>query len=416
MKQLRFFIFFLLFVFTPHLWAAGTNSPWPDEAVPSLLPDTGGQIKTAVLSVNSARKATLRNASLITNIVNSLPNRIKIYIITNDPGAFLVPRNPWPDRIKFIHLPGDNPITIWTQDPFLVLAQPGKPTTLLPSNEFNRAGDRLMASAVAEKLGFTLKRSPLDFEGGNIVADDNFAFIGADTIRHNAIVKNTDEVEIVRQFENELNRKVLVIGPFPQPIGHIDMMITPIGDKRVVVADSRAGAELAEEALNKTPETVRAFESYCENYFFGSPKIDELTTESGEKINRPKVVGQTLKMIDLSNKIAPVLDGIAGSLENFGYTVFRIPFLYGVPAKGTSESDNLKNESYPMITYNNVVMERDGHEKIVYLPSYRWEMMDQKAAKAWSDLGFTVHQVEGLAISSMYGGSLRCSVKVLERI
>lgn len=413
MKKLIIIILLLLFVATQSLWDAGPS--WAEQTTPVLLSDAGGQIKAAVLSVNSARKATLRNAGLITNIVNSLPSRIKIYIITNDPSAFVVSRNPWPDRIKFINLPTDNPITIWTQDPFLVLDQPDMPSTLLASEKFDRAGDRLMASKIAERLGYTLKMSTLNFEGGNIVSDQDFAFIGADTIRQNAIFKDMEDVAVVKKFEQELNRKVLVVGPFPQPIGHIDMMITPIGDRKVIVADSGLGARLAQEALDREPNAVKDFEKYCENYFFGSTLIDELVTEDGRKINRPHVVGQTRHMIDLSKEIALTLDGIASSLETFGYEVFRLPFLYGVPVGGRGAGENTSTESYPMITYNNVVMETTAMEKLVYLPSYRWESMDQAAVKIWENLGFTVHKIQGLAISSMYGGSLRCSVKVLEK-
>ena len=48
-----------------------------------------------------------------------------MYIIANDRAAFTVANNPWPDRVQFIELPFANPITIWTQDPFLVLGEPG---------------------------------------------------------------------------------------------------------------------------------------------------------------------------------------------------------------------------------------------------------------------------------------------------
>ena len=41
--------------------------------------------------------------------------------------------------------------------------------------------------------------------------------------------------------------------------------------------------------------------------------------------------------------------------------------------------------------------------------------MVQAASKAWKKLGFDTKFIDGLTISSMYGGALRCSVKVLEK-
>ena len=64
-----------------------------------------------------------------------------------------------------------------------------------------------------------------------------------------------------------------------------------------------------------------------------------------------------------------------------------------------------------MLTYNNAVIA----EQEVYLPRYGWAAMDEAGQSAWQALGFETHSIDGLAISAMYGGALRCSIKVLER-
>jgi len=51
----------------------------------------------------------------------------------------------------------------------------------------------------------------------------------------------------------------------------------------------------------------------------------------------------------------------------------------------------------------------------MYLPQYGFEAMDGEARWAWEEIGCQVVAVEGLATSAMYGGALRCCVKVLER-
>jgi hypothetical protein len=379
----------------------------------------GPRPRVAALSVNSARRATLRNAELVTNIVNGLPASTRFFILTNDRAAFTVARNDRPDRVGFVDLAYTNPITIWTQDPFLVLAGPEGEITLLTSKEFERADDRLMAEVIARHGGgsYRVKASGLFFEGGNIVSDLEHILIGANTIRRNAVELEVAETEAVVRFEEELGRPVLVVGPFPQPVAHIDMVVTPLGGRRIALADPAAGARIATAALQEAPGSVADFERWVEDHFFGNPAIKEVTGLRGP-ITAPEVRGRTKEMIAQSLEIAPVLDGIARSLEDYGYQVVRIPFLFGGPDSHPDTADDqaaMMRAAYPMLTYNNVIVEDDVDGKIVYLPRYGWQAIDDAAQQAWTALGFTTRPIDGLTISAMYGGALRCAVKVLAR-
>jgi len=379
----------------------------------TLLPDTHAGLKSVVVSVNSARRSSLRNAELVGHIVNGLPESTRFLILTNDRQAFTTAGNRWPHRIEFVDLPADNPITMWTQDPFLVLKNPGaEPATeLLMSKTFERSGDSVMAGYVAERSGYRLQASELYFEGGNVVSDDDFILIGANTIRYNAIELNISEAEVVNRFQDELGRQVLVIGPYPQPIAHIDMMMTPLGGGRMLVGDSFAGARIATDALRNDPQSVTAFERWCETHFFGHPAITEIHGRDGEVIAAPEIRGKTREIVARSQAIGPALDGIAEALEGYGYKVERIPLLDGGPETRISKVGEANNTAaYPMLTYNNVLLT----DTDVYLPSYGWAEMDRAAQDRWQTLGFKPRPIEGLAISAMYGGALRCSVKVLE--
>ena len=218
------------------------------------------------------------------------------------------------------------------------------------------------------------------------------------------------------RFEEALGRPVLVVGPFPQPIGHIDMMLTPLGGRRVALADAAAGAAIAERALKEDPRSVESFERWCEEYFFGDPSIREVAGVSGP-VSAPAVRGRTREMIERSRTIAPLLDSVAASLEQRGYHVERIPFLFGGPDTHAEEPDRERatRATYPMLTYNNVLIEDDVDGKRVYLPRYGWLAMDEAARRTWQKIGFTARPVDGLTISAMYGGALRCAVKVLVR-
>jgi hypothetical protein len=401
------------------LSAAAACGPPPGSLRATLLPDVGPRPRIAALSVNSARRATLRNAELVTNIVNGLPASTRFFILTNDRAAFTVARNDRPDRVAFVDLPYTNPITIWTQDPFLVLAGLPGEITLLTSKEFERADDRLMAEVIARHGGneYRVRPSGLFFEGGNIVSDLEHIFIGANTIRRNAVELGVAETEVVVRFEEELGRPVLVVGPFPQPVAHIDMIATPLGARRIALADPAAGARIATAALEAAPGSVADFERSVEDHFFGNPAIKEVTGMRG-LITVPEVRGRTKEMIAHSLEIAPVLDRVAQSLERYGYQVERIPLLYGGPEDHPEAGDDqtaMMRAAYPMLTYNNVIVEDDVEGKIVYLPRYGWPAMDDAARQAWTALGFTTRPIDGLTISAMYGGALRCSVKVLAR-
>jgi len=396
--------------------AAGDGDEAGSSIRAGLLPDVGESPRMVTVVANSARRAMLRNADLIANLVNGLPDSTRFLVLTNDRAAFVVTGREQPERVRFLELPFTSPLTIWPQDPFLVLTD-GDETILLTSRKFERADDRLMAPAIAADRGYRLATSALSFEGGNIVADQERVFIGANTIRRNAIELGVGEVEVVLRFETELGRPVTVVGPTPQPVAHLDMMLTPLGDGRLAVADTGAGADLAERALVDDPDQVRSFESWCENHFFGRPAIRELDGLDGP-IRAPELEGGTARMIDSSRRIAPVLDGIASSLIGAGFRVERVPLLDGGPIRGEHAAFEMRptmRAAYPILTYNNVLLADTNGRRSVYLPRYGFDPLDRAAEQTWRSMGFEVHAIEGLAISAMYGGALRCTVKVLER-
>ena len=383
---------------------------------PALLPDVGAPPRLVAVSVNSARRAALRNADLVTNLVNGLPRSTDFLVLMNDRPAFTVVRHDQPGRVRFLDVPSVNATTIWTQDPFLVLSTAKGEVTLLMSRDFERADDRVMAEVISRATGYRVQRSGLFFEGGNIVSDADRVLIGADTIRRNALELDVAEQEVVLRFEEQLGRPVLVVGPVPQPIPHIDMMLTPLGDRAILVADTGAGARIAEHAMEDDPEAVAEFERRTEEQFFGDPSVRQVNGRKGPLV-APRLQGRTRDMIARSRELAPVLDEVARSLEAYGYRVVRMPLLFGGPDVDQSvPGDNRPLQAgYPMLTYNNVLLAEDAGAKRVYLPRYGWAPMDAAATQVWEALGFATRAIDGFTISAMYGGALRCSVKVLAR-
>jgi hypothetical protein len=71
--------------------------------------------------------------------------------------------------------------------------------------------------------------------------------------------------------------------------------------------------------------------------------------------------------------------------------------------------------AYPTLSYNNVLLETLEGERRVYLPRYGFSPLDDAAKSAWESFGFEVVTIDGLTTSAMYGGALRCVLKVLVR-
>jgi hypothetical protein len=381
------------------------------ESKARILPDLGEEIEVVVCSVTSARTSSLRNSELVSNIVNGLPKDVQVLILVNDRDVFKTKSSN--NRVKFIELPEQIGISIWPQDPFIVVNN-RQTTRLITPCVFDREDDHVMPTSLGKQLNLEVVRSKLHFEGGNIVCGEEAVLIGVNSILLNSELFNESQDAIEARFEKLLGRPVIVVGDKGQEIPHIDLIITPLGGKRVAVADSRLGATIAQQALEDSPEDVLRFEETCENEFFGRSDVTEIVDKSGNSILRPQVVGQTLRSIEASIAAADQLDQMANQLSREGYQVFRIPAL--VPDL-TPEFDESGREKpgYPFITFNNVLIETNSGAPVVYLPQYGCTALDLAGVDYWKKIGFSVKTIPGFATSAMYGGSLRCCTKVLLR-
>lgn len=378
-----------------------------------LLEDAGAPIRLAVASVNSARRSPLRNAELVSNVVNALPTRTRLLVLTNDRAAFEVRGGRYPGRVELIDVEAEA-LTMWPQDPFLVLRDDDGSGRLVTPARFDRAGDRAMAQAVAGALGWPVMQSELLFEGGNVVSDARVAFVGADTIRANAVELGVGEIEIARRFEALLERPVQIIGPSPQPVAHIDLVLTPLGEGRLALADPGRGASIVAELLARAPDTVAAFEAHAESVFFGHASIRALPSVEGDAIRPPPLQGRTPEAIAYSRALAPVFDRLARELAAGGFEIVRVPALLAEPGVSATGPERFL-PGYPLLAYQNVLLEHERDVKTVYLPHYGLDVLDRAAKTAWHAAGYRVREIDGLLTSASYGGGLRCGVKVLER-
>jgi hypothetical protein len=378
---------------------------------PTMLPDVGTKIKLVVCSATSARRSSLRNTSLVNNIINGLDDDVHVMLLVNDRAAFKTSSNN--GRVTFVETPSESDITIWPQDPFVVIND-RENTKLVTPSLFQRKDDRLMATQLSTILGIEVVQSELLFEGGNIVCGETEVFIGFDTLHVNSRVFDTTMEEIEERFSKLFGRKVVTIGNKNQKIGHIDLIVTPLADNQIAVADSRQGAKVVSQTLTQSPDRITRFERNCEKGFFGNLGIETLVDLEGNSIDCPEVVGQTKIAIRDSQHVADSLDEITNQLSQRGYDVIRIPAL--IP-NHSPESDIEKKPilAFPFMSYNNVLTETVANRSIVYLPQYGIAELDSAATQCWEANGFEVRPIAGFQTSAMHGGSLRCCVKVLLR-
>jgi hypothetical protein len=97
-----------------------------------------------------------------------------------------------------------------------------------------------------------------------------------------------------------------------------------------------------------------------------------------------------------------LFDAVAEQCAATGYRVVRIPV---VPAR----------DGRTYLTYVNVLLDRVGERRIVYLPYYRGaEALNAAAQAVWEKLGFEVRLVDCTATYRHFG-CLHCLVNVLKR-
>ena len=376
-----------------------------------LLSDVGAELRLVACCATSARTSSLRNTQLVSNIINALPEDVHVLLIVNDRAAFV--KSGKDRRVTFVEMPTDSDMSIWPQDPFVVV-QSETSTRLVTPCSFEREDDERIPRQLAKLLQLDLVHSELQFEGGNIVCGADEVLMGFDTIQQNVDLLEISADEVQQRFELLFGRQVLIVGDAPQSVAHIDLVVTPLSQGRVAVADSRAGAQLAAEALSQDSRQVEEFERQCEQEFFGQAGVVKLLDRDGNTIESPPVVGQTASTIDASMNLAPELDAIAKQLAAAGYQVVRIPALIPDQQLPVDEQGDVMPQ-YPFLSYCNILTETRQNRSIAYVPQYGFDKLDRDARRAWEALGYQVRTIKGFATSAMYGGALRCCTKVLLR-
>jgi hypothetical protein len=273
-------------------------------------------------------------------------------------------------------------ISIWARDRYQAITSTALNSVekkfIIPKMPLDEDEDRVNDSTLPESFiaifgnDFTTSKSAVFFEGGDIASAENFIFAGYPSVMAQEL---TDYEETALILEREFGKKLIIVGSEETSVldCHIDLFMTPIDDKRILLGCHQTGMEI----LENCPSTS---------------DTSELITD----------LDQALPYID-------ALDLIGSSLESMGFEIIRIPLLFGMAADVEEEDNPLF-----VLTYNNLLLEESDKRKTAFVPRYNLPCLDKKAQNIYRNLGYKIKSVNVSGLYK-YGGTLRCVSNVVSR-
>lgn len=402
--------------------AAGTGTggvppPTPAAGRRTMLPSSGGRITeilfaipAPVLNDDDTDLVRVRLEQGYISIFSALPDDCRIVVLVkagSEEQARVWLRSAGVDvhRQQVVIMSQSN-ATMWANDPFWtcrLLDAPGDKPVLVEPIVFPRFGDCGVADDLINGLQYQGERLARRFEGGNILAGDDFYLIGADSVVdlccEHAVRSALQDLESVRSPIIVGGRDALEPPPTCwtetingenwssfapefkigscQPIFHIDMYVTLVGRVR---------------------------------------PHDRFTVLVGDPGRASELMGRRPWAEDLERdpSLQAAFDATAAQLAAAGFDVLRnpLPFVY---------EDDCANRSrhYYYATYNNAIVQRDPNR--VLLPSYAddaWpelECVDAFHVGLWEGLGFEVRKLAEMNAFASCAGAAHCLKNVLRR-
>jgi hypothetical protein len=348
-----------------------------------------------------------------------------------------------PERVKIIDGKADKGFSIWIRDSMIpVDNKDGTTTTLIQDRTYWPGPEDAKIPPLFSQNNDDVKTRPhpaLRIDGGNVLSNQSEIIVGHDSVNHTTAllqelakdpkwkseivhfyeIKSGNEVQpegapggkgkvtmnemwhdiAPMVFESEFERKVFVIGKDDpataqveeQPAFHIDMAVTPIGNRKFLVGDPG----MAINVFNSLAPEERVKVNASMNRECGFPPENDMIS--------------TLIKVNGSAEHQQNFDNVAQELKGEGYDIERIPCMIGLRTTW----------SLPYLTYNNCIQENytddNGKQvKKVYLPTYGCEPLEKIAMAAYEREGFQVVPLKMAAVSILEG-AIRCSSYPLAR-
>lgn len=349
-----------------------------------VLPDDVGQFETVVIHYEPEVREEL--AVAYRDLFKVLPADITVQVVCPSRKAAREFMRQWEPaasaggrKVQVIN--ANQPVTLWARDRRIARydKRTGLPATNCvptdPSDYENEKRNeiRVFFSLAQAHLGPFMSPTTLFIEGGNVVSNRRHVFVGGNVLEENSDLLEADSGMVHRELRRIIGRKYHLIHGDEDglvPWCHVDMYLTPLDEETVLVADPSLGTD-----------------ALCD---------DDLPDD-----DRREALADLLSMMDDSPECQARFDAVADQMHKLGYRVLRMPAIVD------------QAEDW-MVTYNNVLIERRGDRKIVYMPTYEIPVLDQLAARVYRDLGCQVRTIDVSKVYE-YGGAVRCMVNVVSR-
>jgi hypothetical protein len=328
------------------------------------LPAESAEIGTWVWHFDPALGA--ESAAAYRDLLVALPRNVAVFVSVEnecDADRFeseTAHSGELDSRVRFV-VTGKE-VSAWARDRYVLLAGAAGPRALLPlrlSVETERLGELEVPVLLRGLIpGLEVVRTALAFEGGNVLISADDVIVGYDVIRDTVeltgVTAGEARARLARVFER---RRVTVIGDegMPAPHEHVDMFLTIVGPRQVLLGDPVAGDDNELDGFgrqDRDPELLRLYARVRE------------------------------------------------TLLRAGYRVERIPIVH--------------LEGGGVITWNNAVIEGKGPRRTAYVPSYGLETFDRAARLRYAAHGFRVMPIRARGVIRA-GGAVRCLSNTLAR-
>jgi len=389
---------------------------------PRIVSSAHGALRRVLLCYPPYADGELSLEATYAALLRLLPSSCDLVILCHPAVAgdlaAIVDRERPDNPPKVVEAPDYLAFSVWAEDGYVAVTDGGGEqarTFLVEPFSFPRYGDSLIADLVAEATDVQSTQVPLYFQGGNVLAGDDFILIGADYL--------------TRTLETWRESGPVVLGEGPPARQVADLFVRSfgadhalhfVGLRRPIPEDLLARRRLRQDGEDWTEDVGAGAGSlqpiFHIDMFLSLAGRDPGTGRYRVLVGSPTAAAEILGQAVPDHALAPAFDEVALGLERLGFQVTRTP----LPRVYVDYPEDRLRQWY-FATSNNCLVEISDDSKRVWLPTYGhgpWEALaatDDANTAVWEGLGFEVVEVGDFHPFAQNLGALHCIKKYLSR-
>jgi hypothetical protein len=376
--------------------------------------------------------------SIYADLLSQLPSGTSITLLAHPSvasGAEQLVAASRPDgSVKLLTTPEWVAFSVWAEDAFVVVedvASDSPLTYLLEPADFPRAGDEFLAEFIAQATPIQATQAPLMFQGGNILIGDSFVLIGRDYLEESLLMAQQQGAIEGFPFEGSDEEQERFLRDLFRRLFDPDREVHFLGSRPVQRPRNRLfrreGESWLEDVERGTGQRQPIFHI---DMFISLAGRDSPSGRYRVLVGDPGLADQELGWDTVDHSLQEEFDAIAAQLEDLDFAVTRTPLPYlfadiaGADSVANDEGSQVAiagSRLWYHATSNNCLVQIDGDERDVWLPTYGHDTQealaktDRQHREIWEGLGFSVHQLGDFNPFALRLGALHCIKKYLAR-